>query len=190
MDVIVSLLRGINVGGHHKIKMDALRTLYKSLGLRDPQTYIQSGNVIFRTEGRDLAKLVKRIENAIEETFGFRAGVIMRTCCELKDVVARNPFAARENIDPRKLLVTFLAGDPGQRARDELLSMRTDPEELRIDGRYLYIYFPNGMARPRLSSRVRGRSRTGPRGVSTPGLGSAEGAGRAPSSAARRRFSR
>ena len=47
-------VRGINVGGHAKIKMDALRKLYVSLKLQNPQTYIQSGNVIFKTDERDL----------------------------------------------------------------------------------------------------------------------------------------
>ena len=53
MTVAISLLRGINVGGHHQIKMEALRALYESLGLREVQTYIQSGNVIFKTSVRD-----------------------------------------------------------------------------------------------------------------------------------------
>jgi len=55
-----SMLRGVNVGGHNKIKMDALRALYGALKLRDAQTYVQSGNVIFRSEERDIARLAKR----------------------------------------------------------------------------------------------------------------------------------
>jgi uncharacterized protein (DUF1697 family) len=154
MAVIISMLRGVNVGGHNKIKMDALRALYKSLGLRDPHTYVQSGNVIFRTEERDLVLLTKRIQNGIERRFGFRPDVIVRTSSELRDVIARNPFAMRRGIDPSKLLVTFLASNPGPEARDKVLRIKPDPEELRIDGRELYIYFPNGMARPKLSWAV------------------------------------
>lgn len=151
MAVIVSMLRGVNVGGHNKIKMDALRALYESLGLRDPHTYVQSGNVIFKTEERDLAQLAKRIENAIEQRFRFRPDVIVRTSSELREVIAANPFAMRRGIEPSKLLVTFLAGDPGPEARDKVLGMNTDPEELRFGAREVYIYFPNGMARPQLS---------------------------------------
>jgi len=132
------------------IKMDALRTLYESLGVRDPQTFIQSGNVIFRTEERDLLRLARRIEDAIERRFGFRPDVIVRTASELRGVIARNPFAKRRGLDPRKLLVTFLASDPGPEARDKVLSIKADPEELRIDGRELYIYFPHGMGRSKL----------------------------------------
>src|SRR5512132_4352069 len=113
------MLRGVNVGGHNKIKMDALSALYESLGLLDPQTYIQSGNVIFRTKERDLVLLTKRIEDGIERSFGFRPGVIVRTASELRDVLARNPFAKRPAgaIDPSRLLVTFLSRDPGAEAK-------------------------------------------------------------------------
>jgi uncharacterized protein (DUF1697 family) len=151
MSVVISMLRGINVGGHHMIKMEALRTLYESLGLLSPQTWLHSGNVIFRTERRDLVPLVKRIENGIERSFGFRVDVILRTPSELRDVIARNPFATRSGIDPSKLLVTFLAGSPAPEGRNQLTRTKVDPEELRIDGCELYTYFPNGMARPKLS---------------------------------------
>ena len=151
MAVIISMLRGVNVGGHKMVKMDALCTLYESLGLRDAATYVQSGNVIFRTDGRDLVRLCKRIENGIEKTFGFRSDVILRTPAELRDVIARNPFASRRGIEPKRLAVTFLASDPGQEARDKLLAIKAEPEEVRIDGRELYIYYPNGMARPKLT---------------------------------------
>jgi uncharacterized protein (DUF1697 family) len=71
MTVVISMLRGVNVGNHNRVKMDALRALYASLKLRDPQTYIQSGNVIFETKEQDLARLAKRIGNGIEQTFCF-----------------------------------------------------------------------------------------------------------------------
>lgn len=151
MTVVISMLRGINVGGHNLINMEQLRALYESLGLRDAQTFIQSGNVLFRTKVRDHAVLTQKIENAIAGSFGFRPSVIVRTSSELRDVIARNPFATRSGIDPSRLLVTFLASDPGRDAREKVLAMKIEPEELRIDGREVYIYFPNGMARPKLS---------------------------------------
>ncbi len=154
MTVIISMLRGVNVGGHNRIKMVALRALYESLGLREPQTFIQSGNVIFSTDKRDLSALARRIEDAIERDFGFRPAVILRTSSELREVIARNPFAKRSGIEPNRLLVNFLASDPGAKTREEVLKLKTEPEELRMDGRELYIYFPNGMARPKMSWAV------------------------------------
>ena len=151
MGVIVSMLRGVNLGPHRRIKMDALREVYESLGLADVQTYVQSGNVVFRSSERDLKKLAKRIEAAIEKKFGFRSDVILRTAAEMRDVIARNPFAARSGIEPNRYLVTFLASDPGQELRDKVRAIKADPEELHFDGREMYIYFPNGLARPKLS---------------------------------------
>src|SRR5436190_12120220 len=93
--VIISMLRGVNLASHNRMKMDALRALYESLGLRDPQTYVQSGNVVFRTREQNLLALAARIEKAIEKTFDIRSGVFLRTTAEMRDVVARNPFAGR-----------------------------------------------------------------------------------------------
>jgi uncharacterized protein (DUF1697 family) len=158
MPVIVSLLRGVNVGGHHQIKMDALRSLYESLGLRGAQTFIQSGNVVFDTRARDLVRLAERIEDAIETSFGFRCDVVLRTTAELRAALARNPFSEREDIDPAKLLITFLAAEPDPEGCARVLAMNIDPEELHIDGREVYVYFANGLARPKLSWPLIGKS--------------------------------
>lgn len=151
MAVIISMLRGVNLGPHRRIKNDELRALYSSLRLQEPQTYIQSGNVIFKTDESDLLALTKRIEIGIERKFGFRSDVILRTSSDLRSVVSRSPFAKRRDVHPSRLLVTFLAGDPGEDARNQIRTMKADPEEVWLDGRELYIYFPNGMARPTLS---------------------------------------
>ena len=103
MTVIISMLRGVNVGGRNKIKMEALRALYESVKLHDAQTYVQSGNVIFRTDERDLLRLAMRIEDGIEKKFGFCPDVILRTAAEMRDVIARNPFAKRRGIEPGKI---------------------------------------------------------------------------------------
>jgi uncharacterized protein (DUF1697 family) len=150
MAATISLLRGVNVGGHHKIGMGALRELYESLGLRPAQTYVQSGNVVFRTEARDFTRLSKRIADAIEQRFGFRPGVILRTAADLRAVIAANPFASRRDLDPSRLLVQFLASEPPADVRERILRIESEPEELRMEGRELYIYYPSGMARPKV----------------------------------------
>ena len=109
----IALLRGVNVGGHNQVKMDALRKLYESLNLRDAQTYVQSGNVVFKTTERNPSVVAKKIADAIEKTFGFRTDVVLRTSAQLKDAIAKNPSAKRKDADPSKLLVTFLAEELG-----------------------------------------------------------------------------
>ena len=151
MGGVISMLRGINLAGHRKIQMGELKLLYESLGLRSVQTYINSGNVIFKTGGGDLARLGKKIEDAIEGRFGFRSDVILRTPAEMREAISRNPFASRPGLEPSRLAVSFLAGEPSAEAVEKVLAIKAEPEELRIHGRELYLYFPNGMARPKLS---------------------------------------
>lgn len=148
---MICLLRGINVGGHHQIKMDALRALCESLGLRDVRTHLQSGNVVFKATVRNPASLRKRIEDAIEREFGFHSDVVLRSTAELRQAAAANPFVKRPGMEPNRLAVHFLAADPCAEARDAVLRIKVDPEELRIGACELYIYYTNGMARPRLS---------------------------------------
>jgi uncharacterized protein (DUF1697 family) len=149
--VFVSLLRAVNVGGNNMVKMEALRELYASLKLTDVASYIQSGNVVFRARESDPVRLARRIETAIEGAFGHRPAVVIRTTADLRDVVARNPFAAREGVEPGKLLITFLAAEPSPERRAKLAALQTTPEELHLLGRELFLYFPNGMSQSKLS---------------------------------------
>ncbi len=148
MYVFISLLRGVNVGGHNKIKMDALRELYRELGFHDPRTYVQSGNVIFGAKGKNLKAQV--LEDAIEKAFDFRPGVVLRTAAELRKTIAGNPFAKRAGLDDAKLLVNFLAEAPGNQAMAALRELPRGPEELHVSGREIFIYFPDGMGRSKL----------------------------------------
>ena len=133
------------------MKMDALRAMCESLSLDCPQTYVQSGNVVFRTKERNLTRLTKRIEEAIESTFGFQSDTVLRTPTEMRDAIARNPFAGRSGIEPGKLLVVFLAAEPTAEARKKISEIKDVPEEVVMSSREIYIYFPNGMARPMLN---------------------------------------
>jgi uncharacterized protein (DUF1697 family) len=150
MPVLISMLRGVNLGPHNKIKMDDLRALYESLKLHEVRTYVLSGNVIFKTKEKNIAALAKKIEDAIERKFGFRPPVILRTPAELRQAIAASPFAKRRDIVPSKLLLTFLLADPGPEANAALLKFKSFPEELHLKGRELYIYFPNGAGRSKL----------------------------------------
>lgn len=150
MPVVISMLRGVNVGPHQRIKMDALRALYESLKLDNVRTFIQSGNIIFRSKEKNLPALAKKIQTAIGGEFGFRPEVILRTTDELRQAIAASPFAKRRDVEPAKLLITFLVAEPGPEARSNLLGLKSHPEELHLKGRELYIYFPNGMGKTKL----------------------------------------
>jgi len=150
MPVLISMLRGVNLGPHNRIKMDELRDVYLSLKCSGPRTYVQSGNVIFRTKERSTPELAAKIQNAISRKLRVTTPVILRTPEEFRKVIAANPFAKRKDVNPGKLLVTFLASEPGAEARARVLALKPDPEELYLIGRELYIYFPNGAGRSKL----------------------------------------
>jgi len=68
-------------------------------------------------------------------------------------VISRNPFAKRRDKEPGKLIVMFLAADSTEENRAKVRNIKADPEEVRIDGRELYIYFPNGRDAPSFRCR-------------------------------------
>jgi len=150
MPVLVCFLRGINVGGHATIKMDALRALFISLKFHEPETYVQSGNIVFKTPERSLRLVAASIKQAIEKEFSCSPEIILRTAAELRAVVRNNPFAKRSNIEAAKLHVFFLAAQPAKNAAESLRRLAIQPEELHIIGRELFIYFPNGVGKSRL----------------------------------------
>lgn len=150
MAVLISMLRGVNLGPHNRIKMDALRAMYASLGLEDARTYVQSGNVIFRTKEKNTQKLATNIQDAIEKKFKCRPAVILRTTDELRRTIAASPFSGRRNLEPGKILVTFLADAPPADATSKLDAFKSYPEEVHLNGREMFIYFPNGAGRSKL----------------------------------------
>lgn len=147
--MLVAMLRGVNVGGHHKIKMAELKALCEGLSFRNVSTYIQSGNVVFETMESGDEKLAKKIGTAIEKKCGFCPEVIVRSAEELRGVVKKNPFA-KEAFEPSKLAVFFLARDPGKAARDAVSRIEANPEVIKPLGSEIYIYFPDGQGKSKL----------------------------------------
>ncbi|MBY0373141.1 MAG: DUF1697 domain-containing protein, partial [Bryobacteraceae bacterium] len=130
MPAIVALLRGVNVGGHRKVPMAELRAMAEGMGFTRVETYVQSGNLVFATKAKADGKLVARIEQGIEERFGFPVEVMLRTRAELEALIEANPWGRRNGWEPDKLLVTFLREDPGAGAREAVAALNGGPEEL------------------------------------------------------------
>jgi uncharacterized protein (DUF1697 family) len=111
---------------------------------------VQSGNVIFRTKEKNTSQLAAKIRTAIEKKFKCSPEVILRTAEELRKAIAATPFADRPNLEPGKILVTFLAAAPPLEAQAGFDKFKDYPEEVHLKGRELYIYFPNGAGRSKL----------------------------------------
>ncbi len=104
----VALLRGINVGGHKRIKMEDLRREFAAAGCREVETYIQSGNVVFASDESDADALAQTIERHLHGAFGFAVSVILRTAAEMDAVLKANPFADHDDPDAQPY-ITFMA---------------------------------------------------------------------------------
>jgi uncharacterized protein (DUF1697 family) len=152
----IALLRGINVTGHNKIPMAELRQLCAGLGWADVQSYIQSGNLVFRSEAM-AGNLEEELEAAIVDEFGFQVPVVVRSAQAWEDYVKHNPFPAVAVEEPNRLLLTLSKG-PLQAGALDALNARADKGE-RVDrvGDVLYIHYPEGVGRSKLTPALLNR---------------------------------
>jgi len=147
----VALLRAVNVGGKNRVPMAPLREALAARGLEDVTTILQSGNVLCRSGQRQSA-VAKVVAEAIEDAFGLQIGVVVRSTAELADVVGGNPFLANgRDLDPRSLHVAFLEKRPAAAAVAALDSRRSPPDAFAVRGRDVYLSYPNGSGRSRLT---------------------------------------
>jgi len=146
MPIYVALLRGINVGGNKMIKMDKLRSSLETMGLEQVKTYIQSGNVAFKTSKISPSALSKKIEAKILSDFGFSASVVSRSADEIKNTIANNPLLNQPGIDPEKLHIAFLSEAPAPLALKKLAELTQKPDQSLCLGKEVYLYFPNGVS--------------------------------------------
>lgn len=145
----IALLRGINVGGHHKVPMAELRALLAEIGCTDVKTYIQSGNAVF--DAPDRPDLEAALAAGMTERFGFSVPVVLRSAEELVEIYANNPFPT-DGVDPRWLHVGFLSAEPEAARVAELDPDHWAPDRFRIVGSNLYLHYPNGTARSKMNT--------------------------------------
>jgi uncharacterized protein (DUF1697 family) len=146
MPVYIAMLRGINVGGHKLVKMEKLRSSFEELGFESVKTYIQSGNVVFKARRSSTSALSKKIEEKIEEEFGFSVSVVTRSSDELEKAIKNNSFVNQPGIDLERLHVMFLSEAPAPAALEKLSDLTAAPDQCHGLGREIYFYLPNGVS--------------------------------------------
>src|SRR5215475_11305987 len=92
MAAFASMLRGINVGRNKRVKMTDLKETYESLGFKNVQTLLQSGNVVFTNPKASPVRLELKIEQALADKLNLDSRVIIRSADELQRVIAGNPI--------------------------------------------------------------------------------------------------
>ncbi|HYF01837.1 MAG TPA: DUF1697 domain-containing protein, partial [Patescibacteria group bacterium] len=152
MQTYIAILRGINVSGQKPLKMDELRSALEQAGFKNVQTFIQSGNIIFKGEPAETEAVAQQIREEILKTFGFEVPVIVLTKEELENVFENNHYIIARSEDPSKLHVTFLSAFPDQADIDKVNSKRYDYDDFIICDKVVYLFCPNGYGRTKLSN--------------------------------------
>lgn len=154
----VALLRGINVGGKHRVPMATLRELFVAAGASEVETYIQSGNVVYTAASKLAKTLPEQVRVAINQTFEFDVPIVSRSAAELRDVAEEgHPFAGRV-ADEKFLMVAFLDRKPGADKIAALDPNRSPGDLMEIRGQHVYLGFPNGSGRSKLDANWLDRS--------------------------------
>ncbi|MCK5672410.1 MAG: DUF1697 domain-containing protein [Spirochaetales bacterium] len=149
MNTYISILRGINVSGKNIIKMADLKQLYETLGFMEVQTYIQSGNVIFRTKEQNIITIEKTIKEHIITHFGYDIPVLVIKSEKLKKIVETLPFT---DIDTTKLHVTFLSNKCINPPLDQIIEKKASSELVHFTEEAVYIFCPDGYGKTKLSN--------------------------------------
>jgi uncharacterized protein (DUF1697 family) len=139
------------MAGHNIIKMADLATLFKKIGFRDAETFIGSGNVIFRNmKSLTAEEIALKIEKAIMKEFRYDIAAMIRTPEELRKIILNNPFAGEKNFNPAKMACLFLHETPSDLQVSKMKDVDYPPDKFQISGNVIYIWCPNGFGRSKL----------------------------------------
>lgn len=160
MPAYVVLLRAVNVGGYGKLSMADFRKTLSSIGLRNIETYIQSGNAIVDTN-QSGAQVGKTVFAALLKLTGAPVDVIVRTHDQLDRLIRENPFHV-EAVDGTRVHVAFLSGPAGPAARaalDQIVARYPDRRDrYHLAGDHIYFHFPDGAADAKFTGKTLDRA--------------------------------
>lgn len=134
---LFAFLRAINVGGRN-IAMAELCRPFQSLGLKEVETFIASGNVIFNSEATDLPALERAIEDRLRESLRYEVTTFIRTEEELNSIAKYKPFDEPQLEAALAFNVGFLPEPPGPKAKKLILALRTEIDDFHVRGREVY----------------------------------------------------
>jgi len=151
MAVYIALFRGINVGGANILPMKDLKKLLEEIGCEKVQTYIQSGNVVFRNNKKARSDLAREIGTAIYKQFGFEPKVMLLEQNELQKAVDDNPYKTGEG---KTRHFYFLDAPPQNPDLNRLKALKSPSEKFTLRNKVFYLYAPDGIGRSKLAAKV------------------------------------
>ncbi|MEO7427223.1 MAG: DUF1697 domain-containing protein [Fibrobacteria bacterium] len=152
MQTYIALLRGINVSGQKPVPMAELQKLFEKLGHIGAKTFIQSGNVVFRSDSADARKLAAAIEAAILKKFAFDVPVILRTTEALEAALRGNPYAKKKLAEGERVYISYLDAAPAQEKAKALADHSDAVDELKLIKTEVYVLARNGYGKSKLSN--------------------------------------
>ncbi|HEY6150641.1 MAG TPA: DUF1697 domain-containing protein [Gaiellaceae bacterium] len=152
---LIVLLRGINLGSTNRVAMPRLREALEEAGYEDVATYVQSGNVVLSSSD-SATKVARAVERLVEKEFGLKIPVVVRTRAQLAKVVERDPLAKVAK-DPKRYQVSFLEKKPSAELVRKLEEAAAPTERVVADGREIYAWHPEGVARSKLWAMLAGK---------------------------------
>lgn len=154
MTKFITLLRGINVSGQKLIKMEALRAAMQELPFQGVSTYIQSGNILLSSDGKNGPEIGRMIREKILERFGFDVPVIVVTPKDLETAVLENPFASKTTGDSTQPYIGFLSHIPDAADIEVLKAIDFGPDEFTVKGKRIYLWYAHSAGNTKLSNAV------------------------------------
>jgi uncharacterized protein (DUF1697 family) len=152
MTAYIALLRGINVAGRKRVRMQDVAAAFTALQCTNVRTFLQSGNVIFEAPSSGQDRLAALLEEKMTAMTGFPVRVLLRTAQEFRHIVEHNPFLNPDGTDPGTLHVTFLSAIPAA-DRVDAVQAATDPtDRFAIAGKDVYLLCPNGYGKTMFSN--------------------------------------
>lgn len=151
MKTYIALLRGINVTGANSLPMERLRARCGALGLKDVRTYIQSGNIVFRSD-KSKVEVRRALERMLERELKKPIVVALRTPAEFGKILEENPFLSERAVDTKHLHVSFLTGKPSTDATGALSQVKSGQDRFAAHGSELYLHCPDGFGTSKLAS--------------------------------------
>jgi len=151
MNTHIALFRGINVGGHHLLPMNELVSILEYLGYESVQTYIQSGNAVFRSRQDVEENGAAEISREILARKGFEPQILLLSPKQLMDAIENNPFPTGNG---KSLHFSFLRSLPHEPDEERLRALKSASEEFRLKGRVFYLYAPDGIGSSKLAVAV------------------------------------
>ena len=153
MGTWIALLRGVNVGGKHRLVMKDWARDLTALQFANVQTYIQSGNAIFQSARRSAGELARDIATDLERRYDYRIDVMVLLARQLTQIIANNPFPEAAQA-PTSLHVYLLGCRPTDPDLAALTKNKAPDEQFRLAATTFYLFAPSGIGRSRLAARV------------------------------------